>query len=181
MKRPPLLAALAVLALTACPVGAQPVTPPGAPPDTGPGLSSTGIITTGISYHVYRRPGEATIQLYVVGASGSTGIYVVGSETTLSEMMALIGSAPASVETEMLERTARVRVLREQGDRRLAIYEATTEEALAEPGTHPPLMDRDMIAYDVELQQRTSFLQVVEVAARFATLTLLFLRLAEYF
>ncbi len=172
--KPVTLAAL-VLAVSlagAPPVGAQAV--PGAPP-----ASPTDIITTGTAYRVYRIPGEATVEIYVVGLPNA-GVYVIGSQTSLTELITITGSSPTSSESEVASRIASVSVLREEGGRRLPVYTAPMEQALAEPGAHPNLQNGDLVSFEVEVTVRTTFLDYVEYASRFASIALLFLRLADY-
>ena len=53
------------------------------------------VITSGTSYHIFAQPGEPTIEVMVLGDT-STGIYVVGSSTSMLDLLALSGAGAAA-------------------------------------------------------------------------------------
>ncbi|MCH8960503.1 MAG: SLBB domain-containing protein, partial [Bacteroidetes bacterium] len=49
------------------------------------------MIAEGSSYHVFAKPGEATVQIQVLGNVKFPGIYEVGVGTDLGQLLALTG------------------------------------------------------------------------------------------
>jgi len=92
---------------------------------------------TNTSYHAFARPGEATIQVLVLG-SVNAGIYEVGVGTDLGELLALTGTAiPERTKGE--KRTLTIRLYREVDGIRNLIYEAPIQQMLNEPKNYPDL------------------------------------------
>lgn len=154
---------LLLLALTG-PSVAQP-TVPSPTPD---------VISQGTSYFVFTEPGAPTIEVLLVTDGGRAGIFRLAEETTLTEFIALAGSAgPPSEETRQVIRTTTIRVLRLEGGLRRPVYEATPQQLIREPGQHPTLQDGDIVEIDTEVEEVDppfTFLQGLDVAARVASL-----------
>jgi hypothetical protein len=139
----------------------------------------TEVISQGTSYRIFTRPGEATIRVQVLGEVGS-GIYVIGSSTTLSELLALAGGPQLGEGNLNVRRTVIVRVLREAGGSRQVIYETDVDTMLREPGTHPELQDNDLVTVQSHLRQHYGFRETLQLVSSVGTLVLLALRLSQY-
>ena len=136
------------------------------------------VIAQGTAYHVYAEPGEATIEILVLGDTAS-GIYVVGGDTNLSELLALIGGTGGERVTPETEVKRTIRLLREQGGQRVVVYEARYEELLRNPAGYPSLQDADVFTLETEARRRFSFRDTLTIVSSIGTLTLLALRLVD--
>lgn len=138
----------------------------------------TDVIAQGTSYHVFALPGEATIELLVLGNAAS-GVYVVGETTSLTELLALAGGAGGNDQntTATIERT--VRLLREQGGQRVVVYEAELNEMLRAPSAHPALMDGDMLTVETEVHNRFNLVSTLSIVTSLTSVTLLILRIVD--
>lgn len=155
--------ALLALALLALAGGAQAQTP----------VPVGDIQASGVSYITFTEPGAPTVDVRVVGEGVRNGIYRLQEGTTLTDLIALSGGVPTSETDERQIVEAYIRVLREQGGTRTVIYEALTEQALREPGAHPPFRDGDLVELDVtyeEVRQRTTLGDIIGTASRVASL-----------
>ena len=139
----------------------------------------TDVIAQGTSYHVFAQPGEATIEVLVLG-DASSGIYVVGSGTDLSRFLALIGGAGSEGTSSDTEVKKTIRLLREQGGQRVAVYEARLEEMLRDPSAYPQLMDGDVFTVETETRRRFNLRETLSIVSSLGTLALLTLRLIDY-
>lgn len=131
------------------------------------------IQTTGTSYNIYAEPGAPTVEVTVVGEGIRSGIYRLQEGTTLTELIALSGGVPTSEESERQIVRAMVRVLREQGAVRTVIYEATTEQAIREPGAHPSFREGDLVELDVtyeDVRPPIRLIDVVNAVSRVASI-----------
>ncbi|MEM1115080.1 MAG: hypothetical protein AAF845_00490 [Bacteroidota bacterium] len=136
-------------------------------------LPGDDIQASGVSYIVYTEPGAPTVEITVVGEGVRSGIYRLQEGTTLTQLVALSGGVPTSEEGERQIVTSFIRVLREQGGVRNVIYEATTEQAIREPGSHPPFRDGDLVELDItyeEVRPPVRFIDVVNTVSRVASI-----------
>lgn len=135
------------------------------------------IQTSGTSYYVFARPGEATVQVLVLGPGG--GIYEVGAETRLDEFLALVGGAPGFGTRSSGSRTkVTIQLYREEGGRRTLIYEAPMEEMFAEPGQYPRLQEGDVFVVETIERSRIGWRDVLSVVTGISSVILLVTRLA---
>ncbi len=109
----------------------------------------------GTSYHIFAKRGEATIQILVLGSTGS-GIYEVGVGIELDQLLALTGGTTMATSTSSETRVT-VRLFREGTGRRDLVYEAPLERMLAEPGLYPPLQDGDVLTVETITIERDRF------------------------
>ncbi len=171
-------ALLLVAALAALPSAAQPV-----PATTGLPMD---VLNQGGSYIVFTEPGAPNIDVFVLQQAGRSGIFRVAEGTTLTELLVLTGGSNVRSEvTRQFVQTAVVRVLRgDGGGARTAIYEASPEQMLREPGRHPRLQTGDVVETEVvveEVRRPVTFIQVVDTAARVASLVTLVFLLSRQF
>lgn len=140
------------------------------------------IESRGTSYHVYARPGDATVQVLVMGFGG--GIYEVTDGTRLDELLALVGGATGpeiGPQDRLIRRTTTVRLYRGSEGRRSLIYEAPLEQMLLETDQHPRLLDGDLFLIETETRRRFSFRDGVQIIGGLASFALLIDRIARRF
>lgn len=138
----------------------------------------TDVVAQGTSYYIFASPGEATIELLVLGDTAS-GIYVVGETTSLIELLALAGGTGAGERSESVRIERTVRLLRQQGGQSVPVYEVEAEELLREPGTHPTLMEGDILTVETEVHNRFNLRDTLSIVTSLASVTLLVLRLVD--
>lgn len=138
------------------------------------------VVSSGTSYRIFAQPGEPTIQVLVLG-DASAGLYVIGTNTTLVELLALTGTGASAGESPDVSRDVTIRLMREQGGSRTIVYEQEFEGFLSEPASYPALQDGDIFTVEVTERRRIGFLQVLDVTARLSSITLLVLRLIDGF
>lgn len=140
----------------------------------------TDVISSGTSYHIFAQPGEPTVQVLVLG-DVSTGIYVVGTSTSLIELLALTGAGSSSGQSAEVSREVTIRLMREQGGGRTIVYEQEFEGFLSEPSSYPTLQDGDIFTVEVEQHRRFGLREALDITARLSSITLLVLRLIDVF
>lgn len=140
------------------------------------------IETRGTSYYVFARPGDATVQVLVMGLGG--GIYEISNGTRLDELLALVGGASDTnigQRTERQVRTTTVRLYRMQGPQRVLIYEAPLQEMLLEPGTYPTLQDEDLFIVETLDETRFDWRDGLRIVTSAASVLLLIERIVRRF
>jgi hypothetical protein len=138
----------------------------------------TDVIAQGTSYHVFAQPGEATMEILVLG-DAAAGVYVVGENINLSKFLALIGGAGGEGVSADTEVTKSIRLLREQGGQRVVVYEAQLEEMLRDPSAYPALQGGDIFTVETEARRRFNLRETLSIVSSLGTLTLLTIRLIE--
>ena len=136
----------------------------------------------GTAYHVYARPGDATVQILVMGLAG--GIYEVTDGTRLDELLALVGGAAGpeiGVQTPTVTRQTTVRLYRGSEGNRSLIYAAPLEQVLLEPHEHPRLLDGDLFLIETVTRNKFSWRDIISVIGGAASLALLVERLSRRF
>ena len=152
-------------------------------PSAGQTFGRVGDIESrGTAYHVYARPGDATVQILVMGING--GIYEVTDGTRLDELLALVGGATGpeiGQQSQTISRRTTVRLYRGTEGNRSLIYEAPLEQVLLEPHQHPRLIDGDLFLIETLTRTRFSWRTVIQVIGGMASLALLVERLSRRF
>lgn len=136
------------------------------------------VTSSGTSYRVFAQPGEPTVQVLVLG-QGATGMYIIGADTDLVELLALTGTGASEVTSDEVARTVTVRLMREQGGQRAVVYEREFDDFLSDPGSYPSLQDGDVFTVEVEQRRRFGAREVLDVTSRLASITLLVIRLID--
>lgn len=113
----------------------------------------------GGSYYSFFQPGEATVQVQVLGSIGNTGIWEVGVSIDLGQLIALAGGPTVALTQETQGSTrsyseGTVKLYRQSGGRRDLIYEAPMEKMLMEPEHYPPLQDGDVLMIETMTFQK---------------------------
>lgn len=132
----------------------------------------------GISYHAFVRPGEATVRVLVLGDRGS-GIYEVGAETDLASLLALTGGVTTTPRERQDVRQVTIRLLRMREGRREAVYEASQETLLTEPGQYPELREGDVVAVEVLERRPFGWRDGISIVTAVAALALAVERVAS--
>jgi hypothetical protein len=138
----------------------------------------TDVISQGTSYYVFAQPGEATIEVLVLGDAAS-GVYVVGEGINLSKFLALIGGAGGERNSPDVEVNKTIRLLREDGGQRVVVYEAPLEELLRDPAAYPSLRGGDVFTVETEVRRRFVLRDTLTIVSSLASLTLLTIRLID--
>ncbi len=134
----------------------------------------------GTSYHVFARPGEATVQVMVLSSGGAGGIYEVGVGTDLGELLALTGGAPLGSENNEVEQEVDLELYRGEGQSRSVIYEASLEEVIQNPGAYPSLRDGDVLLVRVTQRNKFTWRDVIAIVTTVASLLFLFDRIFDF-
>jgi hypothetical protein len=140
---------------------------------------ATDVHAEGAAYKIFARVGEPVIRVHVLSEAGS-GLYAVGTSTTLTELLALSGGASVGEGTTEERRTVTVRLYRRGAEGgRAMIYEAELNEMLQEPHRHPSLDEGDVLSVETTYQRRFDMLRTLQVVSGLSTVVLLVLRLTE--
>ncbi len=131
---------------------------------------------SGVSYHTYARPGEATVQILVLGDVPS-GIYEIAAETRLDEFLALMGGAGDT--SPGVTRKVSVRLLRDGGAGREVLYKAPMDDVLLYPDRHPDLLDGDILDIEVKQRERFGWRDGLQILTSATSLIILIDRLAR--
>ena len=168
--RPLLRSALALAALLAAPLAAQPVTTFNAAPEA-----------RGTAYFVFAEPGAPTIEIIIIGQGARNGIFRLQDGTSLIQALALAGGTARSDSTRAGTTTATVRVHRNVGGTYRVIYQATSEDFVENRADHPDLQGGDTIETVVDFEPAEepgfTFLDGLNVASRVASFVSLLLLL----
>lgn len=130
------------------------------------------------SYFYHVQPGEATMQVEVLGAVRSPGLYVLDANTTLNELLALSGGPTLNVRTGSNRRTTIVRLMRPQREND-PVFEAQLEGAIASFDDAPPLADGDILNVEIIERRRFTWRDVFTVVNTVALIALSVERLSD--
>lgn len=117
------------------------------------------MIATGTAYYVFAQPGEATVQVIVLGSVAAPGIYELGISVDLGQLLALSGGPPLTETTGATVSTnaTTVRLFRKGTGRRDLVYEAPLDLLLTEPDLYPSLQDGDVFTVETITRQTQRF------------------------
>ena len=128
------------------------------------------------SYHSFVRPGEVTVEVLVLG-TGSDGIYEVGLDTRLDQLLALSGGTRINKE---VREDVTVQLFRQQSRQRVLVYEASLEDMLLATERYPSLQDGDVFVMetpDEDAGDRLTWRDAISLVSSVASLTLVAVRL----
>ena len=132
---------------------------------------------SGVPYRTFAEAGEATIRIYVVGGTGSAGLYEVGENTRFDEFLALAGISPPPVQPQTRQQI-NVRLYHQEGGERVLVMDQRLEELLRQnPNQYPQLQDGDFLRVVVQSRNRFTWrdaFQVVRTATSLVTLLRVF-------
>lgn len=130
----------------------------------------------GTAYYTFVRPGEATIQVLVVGSGG--GIYEIGRNTRMDEFLALLGGAPEFATRAQDRRTkVSIQLYRLEGGRRNLLYDERLEDMIMAPADYPRLEAGDIFVVETITRRRISYRTVLQFVTSTSSLLLLLDRL----
>ena len=136
------------------------------------------VIARGTAYHVFTRPGEATIQVLVLGSIGAAGIYEVSVGTDLAELFALARGSVVGVTTTTEYQDMYLRLYRKQGDIRVLIYEKKADEMVT-IGGFPELQEGDMLTVETIARARFTWRTALQIVTTVSVLILTVERLSR--
>ncbi|NND70180.1 MAG: hypothetical protein HKN43_01235 [Rhodothermales bacterium] len=118
-------------------------------------------------YYYFVQPGERTIQIHVIGSVKNSGLFEVGSETTLGQILAISGGPMMGPRSSRNKRKVQVRVLRASG----LVYAVDLEDDETPYVDFAGLQEGDIVRVDVV--EKTTFgwrdgLQIVTAAVSIA-------------
>ena len=132
------------------------------------------INSTGTSFSIFAKKGEATVQILVLG-TGTSGVFEVGVGTRLDQLLALVGGVTMESSSEEEVETT-IRLYRENIGKRTMIYEAPLEQMLTEPGLYPALNEGDIFSMETKIIQKrkVTALEISRTIGAIASVVLLF-------
>lgn len=133
---------------------------------------------TSFFYHAI--PGEETIQISFLGVVRRPGIYVIGANTRLDELLALAGGPPETVSPQ-IERKFSIQVLRPNADTRTSIYSSPLDEMLEQPGRYPDLQEGDLVMLDARVRRKFGWRDSFRVITGISSVIILYTRVALLF
>lgn len=127
--------------------------------------------------HTFARPGQPTIQVYIMGSVGTAGIWRIEQDTDLIELLSAanvsgFGENPPDHRTRV-----NLRIYRTNSDTRAMAYEARLDDVLAEGATYPPLEEGDVLEVETQRRRTLGIALASQVIGAASSLTLLILRL----
>ncbi len=132
----------------------------------------------GASYRKFVLPGEASIKVLVLGNAGASGIYELGRQVDMGELLAL-SSVELGAVTPRERREVSLRLYRETGTERTVVYEAKLEDFLAYPGQYPQLQDKDVMVVETVIKQRFGWRDALSIVTGIAAVALAVDRLRD--
>ena len=124
------------------------------------------------TYYHFAQPGEATIQVFVLGA-GLPGLYEIGEGTDLGSLFILAGGSGLDRQQAGVRRRVTIRLFKENMPQRTLAYEASLADLLATPGTYPSLEDRDILQVEIIEKRRFSWRDGLVILTSLGTLALI--------
>ena len=127
----------------------------GASPSLGQQIGD--IQTGGTAFYTFARPGQNTIRVLVIGG-GRSGIYEIGDNLNLAELVALSGGSGATGRTKTT-----VRLYRSTDDGRQQVFEARQKDFIERSAEHPSLQGGDLIQIETIQRQRFGWRDVLNI------------------
>lgn len=125
----------------------------------------------GTAYYTFARPGQNTIEVLVLGG-GKSGIYEIGENINLGQLMALAGGGGRGGRRTKVK----VHLFRlENGGRRKILEEEIGD--LAERPQYPPLQEGDVVR--IETRQKLNWRDGLRIATTALSLTLTILTIFD--
>lgn len=134
------------------------------------------------AYFYYVEPGEATINVKVIGTVQSPGLYVLGQDADLGLLLALSGGPSLGIRQNSRDRTTTIRLFRPQGGgNRELIYEATLEEGIAaDSEDYPQLEGGDIMAVETVERQRITWREIFTITNTIVLMGLTITRVLDF-
>ncbi len=129
--------------------------------------------STAPDYYFFVQPGERTIQVYLIGALGNPGLYEVGSETTLGQVLAIAGGPSMTTLQARNKRKTEIRVIRSSGE----AYFANLDDSLTPYVDFPGLREGDIVRVDVIESTKFGWRDGLQIVTAAASLALIYDRI----
>jgi len=124
----------------------------------------------GTAYYTFARPGQNTIEVLVLG--GQSGIYEIGEDINLGQLMALAGGGGRGGRRTKV----RIHLYRlENGQRTKLLGEGIKD--LAARSRYPPLQDGDVVR--IETRERFNWRDLLQISTTVLSLTITILTLFD--
>lgn len=143
----------------------------GAYPAWGQGVGG-GLETSGTSYYTFARPGQNTIEVLILGDVGRSGLYRIGEDTDLAQLMALSGGTGTGNQGNTT-----IRLYRPDNGQRDLIFEADLDEFIARSGAVPALEEGDVIR--VRTREGFNWRDALRIVTAVSSLTWTVLRIVD--
>lgn len=124
------------------------------------------------SYFYHVQPGDATLQVEVMGPVRSPGLYIVSAGTTLNELLALSGGPALAARAQATSRTVIVRLRRLGSGGSAPIYEAEIDDAAIVLEGAPSLADGDVLGIEIVERRRFAWRDIFTVVNTAALIAL---------
>lgn len=130
-------------------------------------------------FYFYINPGMPTIRVQMLGAVRAPGLYEVGEETDLGQLVALAGGPIVTARARRSRLEIGLKVFRPTPVGQEIIFDNQFEFPAANATTYPPLMDGDVVMMDVVQRQRISWRDVTSIVSTIGILALSYERLSR--
>ncbi len=134
--------------------------------------------STSNTYYRYYVPGEATVQVSVVGAVVQPGLYEVGLGTDLGRVLALAGGPRYEARESGRRRRVEVRLFRPDAGPE-PIYATTLQDTATNPAAYPALREGDTLLIDVVERRAFGWQDAATVVGGLTAVALLIQALAN--
>ena len=124
----------------------------------------------GTAYYTFARPGQNTIEVLVLG--GQSGIYEIGEDINLGQLMALSGGGGRGGRRTKVK----IHLFRLENGRRTKVLEEKIGDLAARP-QYPSLQDGDVIR--IETRQRFNWRDILQISSTVLGLTITILTLFD--
>jgi len=121
-----------------------------------PGGTAGGRQAGGTAYYTFARPGQNTIEVLVLG--GQSGIYEIGEDINLGQLMALAGGAGR----EGRRTKVRIHLFRLEDGQRTRVIREGMEDFTAR-SQYPSLQDGDVIR--IETRERFNWRDILRISS----------------
>lgn len=129
--------------------------------------------------NTFARPGQPTIQVYILGSVGASGIWRIEPQTDLIELLSAARVAGIGQDQPDYRQRVNLRIYRAiEGDRQ-KIYDEQLNNVLAEGAAYPPLQAGDVIEVETERRRTIGLALLSQIVGAASSLTLLVLRLTR--
>ncbi len=129
-------------------------------------------------YYSFVLPGAQTVQIQVMGAVPSPGLYEVPSGTPLNQLLSLTGGPMMGPRARLTPRTVKIKVFRPAMSTPL-IYETEFQQAISDPASWPVFQDGDVMEVEVIERQRIGWRDVVALINTAAIIIFTFDRISD--
>jgi hypothetical protein len=161
------------LAFPAVAQTAQPArVPAGYDPCQGRFIRPDVATTPTASYHRFFEPGEATVQVSVVGAVVQTGLYEVAVGTDIGRLLALAGGPRYEAREGGGRRRVELRLFRPEAGP-TPIYATTLEDAATNTAVYPALCEGDTFLVDVVERRAFGWQEAATIAGGVSAVAIL--------